>query len=144
MIEEAAKDETGALEAYEVFMKESNDLLNQLKEHITSLQEEIAKAEQEKELKEQELKDAMDEKARLRQLDIDLWGTEGCKYLLDNFDVRKQERKEEIESLDESLTTIGAGGGDPKVEAIMDPEAERVPSVEEGNDLPEMTEPEEG
>merc|ERR1719224_227935 len=125
MIKEAVKDETASLEAYEVYMKESNELLNQLKEHITNLQMEIAKAEQEKELKEQELKDAMEEKANLRQQDIDLWGVEGCKYLLENYDIRKAERKEEIESLDESLTTIGAGGGDPKVAAIMDPEAER-------------------
>merc|ERR1719359_2518983 len=124
MIKEAVKDETAALEAYEVFMKESNDMLNEMKEHITSLQEEIAKAEQEKELKEQELKDAMDEKRRLRQLDIDLWGVEGCKYLLDNFDIRKAERKEEIEGLEETISTIGAGGGDPKVAAVMDPQAE--------------------
>jgi len=62
MIEEAVKDEADALTAYEGFMKESNEVLAQMKEHITSLQEEIAKAEQEKELKEQELKDALDEK----------------------------------------------------------------------------------
>jgi hypothetical protein len=142
MIAEAVKDETASQEAYEVYMKESNELLNQLKEHITNLQQEIAKAEQEKELKEQELKDAMDEKARLRQLDIDLWGVEGCKYLLENYDIRKQERAEEIKSLDESITTIGAGGGDPKVAAVMDPKAETVPDVDEGMDLPEMTEPE--
>merc|ERR1719379_1278300 len=142
MIAEAVKDETASLEAYEVYMKESNDLLNQLKEHITNLQQEIAKAEQEKELKEQELKDAMDEKARLRQLDIDLWGVEGCKYLLENYDLRKEERAEEIKSLDVSITTIGAGGGDPKVAAVMDPAAETVPDVAEGHDLPEMTEPE--
>merc|ERR1719224_282402 len=129
MIKEAVKDETASLEAYEVYMKESNELLNQLKEHITNLQMEIAKAEQEKELKEQELKDALDEKATLRQQDIDLWGVEGCKYLLENYDVRKEERKEEIDSLDESITVIGAGGGDPKVEAIMDPKAERVPDA---------------
>jgi len=140
MITEAVKDETSALKAYEVFMKESNELLTEMKQHVTSLQMQIAKAEQEKELKEQELKDAMAEKARLRQLDIDLWGVEGCKYLLENFDIRKQERKEEIDSLDESLTTIGAGGGDPKVEAIMDPQAEKVPDVAEGHEaeLPEM------
>merc|ERR1719161_3070248 len=113
-----------------------------MKEHITSLQMKIAKAEEEKELKEQELKDAETEKRILRQQDIDLWGVEGCKYLLENFDLRKQERKEEIESLDESLTTIGAGGGDPKVAAIMDPKAEKVPDVAEGHDLPELTEPE--
>merc|ERR1719428_2680346 len=144
MIKEAAKDETDALTGYEGFMKESNELLSEMKEHITNLQMKIAKAEQEKELKEQELADAMAEKKRLRQLDIDLWGTVGCKYLLENFDIRKQERKEEIESLDESLTTIGAGGGDPKVEAIMDPAAEKVPDVAEGHEeeLPEMTEPE--
>lgn len=142
MIEEAVKDEADALTAYEGFMKESNEVLAQMKEHITSLQEEIAKAEQEKELKEQELKDALDEKKILRQQDIDLWGVEGCKYLLENYDIRKKERKEEIDSLDESLTTIGAGGGDPKVEAIMDPKAEKVPDVAEEFDLPEMTEPE--
>merc|ERR1719428_1756293 len=147
MIKEAAKDETDALTGYEGFMKESNELLSEMKEHITNLQMKIAKAEQEKELKEQELADAMAEKKRLRQLDIDLWGTEGCKYLLENFDIRKQERKEEIESLDESLTTIGAGGGDPKVEAIMDPKAERVPDsppeVEEALTEPEEEEEEE-
>merc|ERR1719482_1283565 len=137
MIEEAVKDETSALEAYEVFMQESNAMLTEMKNHITSLQEMIAKAEEEKLLKEQELDDADSERKILRQQDIDLWGVEGCKYLLENFDIRKQERKEEIDSLDESLTTIGAGGGDPKVEAIMDPAAEKVPDVAEGHDLPE-------
>jgi len=142
MIEEAVKDETSALEAYEVFMQESNAMLTEMKNHITSLQEMIAKAEEEKLLKEQELDDADSERKILRQQDIDLWGVEGCKYLLENFDLRKQERKEEIESLDTSLTTLGAGGGDPKVAAIMDPKAEHVPSVEETPGLPELEEPE--
>jgi len=142
MIEEAVKDETDSLKAYEAFMKESNDMLNEMKEHINSLRLMIAKAEEEKQIKEQELADADIERKDLRQQDIDLWGVEGCKYLLENFDIRKAERKEEIESLDTAITTIGAGGGDPKVAAIMDPKAEHVPSVEETPGLDELTEPE--
>jgi len=141
MIKEAVKDEAASLTAYEVFMKESNELLTEMKDHITSLQMEIAKAEQEKELKEQELKDAEAEEKRLRQLDIDIHGVEGCKYLLENYDVRKVERKEEIDSLDESITVIGAGGGDPKVEAIMDPQATKVPDAAPEVEA-ELTEPE--
>merc|ERR1719311_514643 len=55
--------------------------------------------------------------ATLRQHDIDLYGVEGCAYLIKNYLTRFMEREEEIQSLKEAEAILGVSGGDPKMTA---------------------------
>merc|ERR1719265_2741280 len=63
------------------------------------------------------LNETIEERGAVRQHNIDLYGVEGCQFLLKNFMVRLIERKEEIDGLTEAEAILGAGGGDPKMAA---------------------------
>merc|ERR1719261_1514422 len=68
-------------------------------------------------------------RAEVRQYNIDLYGEEGCEFLLKNYEVRFINRKEEIDSLKEAEAILGAGGGDPKMAAVTgqnDPSKEKA------------------
>merc|ERR1719515_463747 len=64
--------------------------------------------------------DNVEEIARLRQYDIDLYGVQGCQFMLKNYAVRYVARLEEINALKVAkivLTSGGGGGGEGQGEA---------------------------
>merc|ERR1719502_2589323 len=85
---------------------------------ITNRRLEIGKLEEFTVEEKIRLNETTHEVARLRQYDIDLYGVEGCDYLLKNYETRYIERKEEIDSLKEAEAILGAGGGDPKMAQV--------------------------
>lgn len=117
MVDEAVKGETEALKAYEVVVAEANKATEIRQEDITNRRMEVGKLEEFT----QESKIALSEEkhliATLRQHDIDLYGVEGCAYLIKNYVTRYMEREEEIESLKETEAILGVSGGDPKMSA---------------------------
>merc|ERR1719298_350691 len=102
---------------YEGYVGSTNDLTKKRQEAITNRRLEIGKNEQFANEEKIRLNETIQEKARLRQYNIDLYGVEGCQFLLKNYEVRFIERKEEIDSLKEAEAILGAGGGDPKMAA---------------------------
>eukprot|EP00746_Dinoflagellata_sp_MGD_P072506 gnl/MRDRNA2_/MRDRNA2_29422_c0_seq1.p1 gnl/MRDRNA2_/MRDRNA2_29422_c0~~gnl/MRDRNA2_/MRDRNA2_29422_c0_seq1.p1 ORF type:complete len:1031 (+),score=355.64 gnl/MRDRNA2_/MRDRNA2_29422_c0_seq1:288-3095(+) len=117
MIEESVKGETEAMKAYETFVKEANDATNLRNEGIVERQTEIGKLEQFTQEEKVALSETINVQREVRQYNIDLYGVEGCQFLLKNYEVRYIEREEEINSLKEAEAILGAGGGDPKMAA---------------------------
>merc|ERR1719160_979653 len=117
MIDEAVAGETSAMTAYEVYVGEQNDATNLRNEGIVERQAEIGKLEQFTQEEKAALADTINVQREVRQYNIDLYGVEGCQFLLKNYEVRYVEREEEINSLKEAEAVLGAGGGDPKMAA---------------------------
>jgi len=111
MVEESVKDETEAMKGYEAYVQAANDQTKKRQEAITNRRLEIGKNEEFKNEENIRLNETIAEVARLRQYDIDLYGVEGCDYLLKNYEVRFIERKEEIDKLKEAEAILGAQGG---------------------------------
>eukprot|EP00746_Dinoflagellata_sp_MGD_P163901 gnl/MRDRNA2_/MRDRNA2_92205_c0_seq1.p1 gnl/MRDRNA2_/MRDRNA2_92205_c0~~gnl/MRDRNA2_/MRDRNA2_92205_c0_seq1.p1 ORF type:complete len:212 (-),score=70.51 gnl/MRDRNA2_/MRDRNA2_92205_c0_seq1:1-576(-) len=145
MVDEAVKDETESLKAYEVVVAEANTATEIRQEGITNRRVEVGKLEEFT----QESKIALSEvnhlRATLRQHDIDLYGVEGCQFLLKNYEVRYVEREEEINSLKEAEAVLGVGGGDPKMAAATHADGHETaePEIEEALAGEEEEEPEE-
>lgn len=108
MIEESVKDETEAMKGYEDYVTSSNAQTKKRQEAITNRKIEIGKNEEFANEEKIRLNETVHEKARLRQYDIDLYGVEGCQYLLKNYEIRFVERKEEIDKLKEAEAILGA------------------------------------
>merc|ERR1719272_1189646 len=117
MIEESVKGETGAMTSYEKFMKAANDATNLRNAGITERRAETGKLEQFTAEEKAALSETINVRNEVRQYNIDLYGVEGCQFLLKNYEVRYVERDEEIVSLKEAEAVLGAGGGDPKMAA---------------------------
>jgi hypothetical protein len=117
MIEESVAGETESMKAYEVFVKEANDATNLRNAGIVERQTEIGKLEQFTQEEKEALSETINVQREVRQYNIDLYGVEGCQFLLKNYEVRYIEREEEINSLKEAEAVLGAGGGDPKMAA---------------------------
>jgi len=127
MIEESVKGETSAMTAYETYVKAANDATNLRNQGITERRAEIGKLEQFTAEEKASLQETLNVRREVRQYNIDLYGVEGCQFLLKNYEVRYIERDEEITSLKEAEAVLGAGGGDPKMAAATgknDPTAE--------------------
>merc|ERR1719443_1493923 len=139
MIKEAVGDETEALKAYEVYVKDANAETKIRSTEITNRRMEMGKLEMETEETKVALNETIQIKAELRQHDIDLYGVEGCDYLLKNYAVRFVERKEEIDSLKEAEAILGVGGGDPKMAAAAHAEGD-VSTITEAPTTPEPPE----
>merc|ERR1719387_600679 len=129
MIEESVAGETESMKAYEVYIKEQNDATNLRNQNIVERQAEIGKLEQFTQEEKIALQETINVQREVRQYNIDLYGVEGCQFLLKNYEVRYIEREEEINSLKEAEAILGAGGGDPKMAAATgknDPSAEKA------------------
>merc|ERR1719160_565682 len=118
MIEEAVAGETESMKSYEAFVKEANDATNLRNENIVDRQTEIGKLEQFTQEEKIALQETINVRNEVRQYNIDLYGVEGCQFLLKNYEVRYIEREEEINSLKEAEAILGQGGGDPKMAAV--------------------------
>jgi hypothetical protein len=117
MVDEAVKDETEAMKAYEVVVAEANKATDARQEGIADRRAEVGKLEEFTQEAKISLSEVNHLIATLRQHDIDLYGVEGCSYLIKNYAVRYVERDEEINSLKEAEAVLGVGGGDPKMAA---------------------------
>merc|ERR1719262_749529 len=87
MVKEASADETDGLVEYEKFVKETNDVTHERQKAIVNRNARIGKAEGFIAEQTLALKEAVEEKARLRQRDIDLHGE--CDFLVQNYVMRK-------------------------------------------------------
>lgn len=97
MVKEASADETDGLTEYEKFVKETNDVTHERQKAIVNRNARIGKVEGFIAEAKMALKEALDEKARLRQRDIDLHGE--CDFLVKNYVDRKEARTQEIQNL---------------------------------------------
>lgn len=126
MIDESVKGETEAMTDYESYVGAANAATKKRQEAITNRKLEIGKNEQFANEEEIRLNETIAERARLRQYDIDLYGVEGCQYLLKNYETRFMERQEEIQNLKQAEAILGA-------EAAANPE----PPKKEGEEKEE-------
>merc|ERR1719265_2170650 len=117
MVKEAVKDETSAMEAYEVLVGDANSATDQRQKDIADRNQRIGELEAFTAEEEEKLAEALFKVKTLRQTDIDLHGVEGCDYLNENYATRHVERQEEIDSLKEANAILGAGGGEKAAEA---------------------------
>merc|ERR1719387_1923425 len=117
MIDEAVAGETQSMTDYETYVKEQNDMTNNRNSGIVDREMEHGKLEKFTLEEEVALNETLAVRAEVRQYNIDLYGVEGCQFLLKNYEVRFISRKEEIDSLKEAEAILGAGGGDPKMAA---------------------------
>jgi hypothetical protein len=130
MVKEAVKDETSAMEAYEVLVSDANAATTQRQKEITDRNARIGELEAFTAEEEEKLQETLFKVKTLRQTDIDLHGVEGCDYLMDNYATRHVERQEEIDSLKEANAILGAGGGEKAAEAAGQEPTE--PPLDEG------------
>merc|ERR1719324_575952 len=117
MVKGAVKDETSAMEGYEVLVADANAATDQRQKEITDRNARIGELESFKAEEEEKLEETLFKVKTLRQTDIDLHGVEGCDYLMENYATRHVERQEEIDSLKEANAILGAGGGEKAAEA---------------------------
>merc|ERR1719473_561828 len=103
--------------SYEAYVKSQNKATNLRRQGIVERQAEIGKLEQFTQEEKISLSETINVRREVRQYNIDLYGVEGCQFLLKNYEVRYVEREEEINSLKEAEAVLGAGGGDPKMAA---------------------------
>eukprot|EP00746_Dinoflagellata_sp_MGD_P163182 gnl/MRDRNA2_/MRDRNA2_91086_c0_seq1.p1 gnl/MRDRNA2_/MRDRNA2_91086_c0~~gnl/MRDRNA2_/MRDRNA2_91086_c0_seq1.p1 ORF type:complete len:1000 (-),score=329.71 gnl/MRDRNA2_/MRDRNA2_91086_c0_seq1:52-3051(-) len=118
MIDEAVAGETEAMKGYEAFVAQANAATKLRNENIVDRQTEVGKLEQFTQEEKAALSETINVRNEVRQYNIDLYGVEGCQFLLKNYEVRYVEREEEINSLKEAEAILGAGGGDPKMAAV--------------------------
>merc|ERR1719217_727411 len=106
MIQEAVADEAASLTEYEGYVMQANEETRARNEQITHRRLELGKLEQFKLEEQQRLNETIIERDQLRQQDIDLYGVEGCEFLLKNYALRREMRVEEIKSLSETEVFI--------------------------------------
>merc|ERR1719460_2531422 len=129
MIDEAVEGETQSMTSYETYVAGQNAATKMRNENIIDRQTEIGKLEQFTQEEKAALSETINVRNEVRQYNIDLYGVEGCQFLLKNYEVRYIEREEEINSLKEAEAILGAGGGDPKMAAATgknDPSKEQA------------------
>lgn len=117
MIAEAVEHETHSMEGYESYVADANAQTRERQEQIVNRRMEIGKLEQFNQEAKLRLSDTIHLIALLRQKDIDLYGVEGCQYLLKNYESRFMERREEIDSLKEAQAILGVSGGNAAMTA---------------------------
>merc|ERR1719198_2365912 len=122
MVEEAVRDETDSMQSYEEYVKASNTAKRKVLEAITNRKLELAKLEESAVVEKEKLKQIIFERNELRQYDIDLYGVEGCAYLIKNYLARFMEREEEINSLKEAEAVLGVSEKNP---TEAEPEVEK-------------------
>merc|ERR1719265_1519863 len=94
---ESIAAEQDSQQAYENFMKESNDSITKLTEQINNLKESKAKAEAELEMTKTDYAQTNTELEGLHNEKNDLH--QSCDYLLNNFSVRQEARQAELDAL---------------------------------------------
>merc|ERR1719252_465511 len=104
MEEEAIKGEEEAQQAYEDFVRTTNDAVISLQKDIATKTETYAQEEQCKVFEETttEEKNAAIDQLKKENLDLHY----DCDYMIKNFDMRVQARDDEVEALKQGLATF--------------------------------------
>merc|ERR1719262_684739 len=98
---EAIRGEEDEQKAYEDFVKDSNESIDQKTKKVVNLSEIKAKEEKDKVEAEKELKSVMGELEALDNENADLH--KECDFTLKNFDIRQVARDDEIEALKQAI-----------------------------------------
>merc|ERR1719265_1080626 len=101
---DAIAAEQDGQQAYENFMKESNDSITKLSEAIANLSASKGKAEEDLSMTKTDLDRTMKEIEGLHETEADLHGS--CDFLLKNFEVRQQARQAEMDALAEAKAIL--------------------------------------
>merc|ERR1719247_3878949 len=101
---EAIKGEEDAQRAYEDFVKDTNDSIEQKNLDITNKSETKATAESDKVETDTNLEGVLSELEMLANESADLHSS--CDFVLKNFDIRQSSRDEEIEALKQSIAIL--------------------------------------
>mmetsp|Transcript_63167 Transcript_63167/g.159336 ORF Transcript_63167/g.159336 Transcript_63167/m.159336 type:complete len:780 (-) Transcript_63167:113-2452(-) len=94
---ETTAAETKAQADYEAFVKDSNALIKSLQDAITSKTKAVAAADSDKADASADLESTVDELESLAAYEADLHAE--CDFVLKNFDIRQQARKQEMEAI---------------------------------------------
>merc|ERR1719310_1967784 len=121
MIAEQVKGEGDALIAYEAYVADWNKGTEARQRAIVNRQMEHGRLKKEFLQTEETHNDIVEEIARLRQYDIDLYGVMGCQFMLQNFAVRYVARIEEINALKVAKVVLTSGGGGGGGDAAEEP-----------------------
>lgn len=111
MIAEAVKGEGDALIAYENYVGDWDKGTTARQRAIVNRQMEHGRLEKDFLQSKETHEDIVEEIARLRQYDIDLYGVQGCQFMLQNYAVRYTARMEEINALKVAKVVLLSGGG---------------------------------
>merc|ERR1719161_1016908 len=141
MVEEAVKDEGDSMQGYEEYVKAANEATRKVQEMVINRRVELGKLEESAQTEKVKLKQIMAERDQLRRYDIDLYGVEGCAYLIKNYLTRFMEREEEIASLKEAMAILGVSGGNEEMTAAAhgEDQAALAEPEEEEKEEPEAT-----
>merc|ERR1719359_1744815 len=101
---EAIRGEEDAQAAYEDFVKDTNDAVEQKSLDITNKSETKAQAEADKTETDTNLEGVLSELQMLANESADLHSS--CDFVLKNFDISQQARDEEVEALKESIAIL--------------------------------------
>lgn len=101
---EAIRGEEDAQRAYEDFVKDTNDSIEQKNLDITNKSETKATAESDKVETDTNLEGVLSELEMLANESADLHSS--CDFVLKNFDIRQASRDEEIEALKQSIAIL--------------------------------------
>jgi len=101
---EAIKSEEDAQKAYEEFVKDTNDSIEEKSKDIVNKSELKAKAEADKTEKEEEKENVMLTLEQLSNENADLH--KACDFTIKNFDIRQTGRDEEIEALKQAKAIL--------------------------------------
>merc|ERR550537_1064761 len=101
MENEAIRGEEDSQKAYEDFVKDSNESIDQKIKKVVNKSEIKAKAEKDKVEAEEELKAVLGELESLDNENADLH--KECEFTLKNFDIRQTARDDEIEALKQAI-----------------------------------------
>jgi len=128
MIAEAVKGEGDSLIAYEGYVGDWNEATTARQKAIVNRKLEYGRVEKDFIQAESTHKDIVEEIARLRQYDIDLYGVQGCQFMLKNFAIRYVARLEEINGLKVAKVVLTSGGGGGEDPAAATDGVEKVPA----------------
>merc|ERR1719321_1059363 len=101
---DAVSEEAEAQKNYETFVNDSNKTIKGLEEAITSKTDEKATADTDRENAKVERQNAMNELEQLAAYLADLHAE--CDFIVNNFDIRQQARRSEIEAIQEAKAIL--------------------------------------
>jgi len=104
---DAISTEREAQANYETFVKDSNDLVNELVESVTEKTKSIAGSKTEAEDSKSDHISTLEELELLSQHKAELHGQ--CDFVLSNFDIRQKARLQEIEAIGEAKAILSGG-----------------------------------
>merc|ERR1719401_3044981 len=101
---EAVSGETAAQKSYETFVKDSNDLIAELTESVSSKTKAHATAKMDSETAKSDLDSTMGELEGLAKYEADMHSQ--CDFVLKNFEIRQKARMDEMEAIQQAKAIL--------------------------------------